>query len=382
MKKEITGFFIFSAITMTSQATTFTSVEQPINEAQACLLPPKIDGRISLKPNCTYIGSLIVDGPVSSLDCRNSKILGNKDLTYGITVNIDSQTKNIEIKNCNIEKFPKSGILIKSTNSSEAHVEENTFPIVTVKDSTIRFNGDVGVFLGKGVSNVLVKNNEILGNRGPGIYLEYESKNNTILENKIYNNGLDPKGRNEWPYIREGMSIDSSAYNLIKGNMFSKNGYGAIFLYKNCGERNGPARIQPSQQNLIISNKIENEINGIWVAQRQSQDLSKMRCSDEYYAENKYALDKAPNNKIIKNLIAATINPIIVEDDDNEVAENEIFSTGKFCIKVGAIYRYTYLNHPVQNTIITANKCTLENNLQENNGFLLEKSSSSTIINE
>jgi parallel beta-helix repeat protein len=74
-----------------------------------------------------------------------------------------------------------------------------------------------------------------------------------------------------WGTGREGLSIDGSRFNRIANNRFSGNAYGAIFLYKNCGEyvNSRPERWwhrrYGADGNLIEDNTITGGTNGILV---------------------------------------------------------------------------------------------------------------------
>jgi len=73
---------------------------------------------------------------------------------------------------------------------------------------------------------------------------------------------------------REGIAIDSSAYNIIDNNVFYKNKRGGVFLYKNAYEKSwGTApRVQHSDANTIVNNLFVDEPTGVFVASRASRE--------------------------------------------------------------------------------------------------------------
>ena len=89
-----------------------------------------------------------------------------------------------------------------------------------------------------------------------------------------------------WGIGREGISIDGSRRNLVAGNSFEGNSAGGIFLYTNCGEyvNSRPERWferrYGADDNVIVANRFEGGVNGVWVGSRMGESTLPMECSD------------------------------------------------------------------------------------------------------
>jgi parallel beta-helix repeat protein len=179
----------------------------------------------------------------------------------------------------------------------------------------------------------------VSGSLRVGIYLERESKYNTIKNSKVYNNGL---GNNE-DYYREGIAIDSSSHNNLVNNEIYNNKLAGITLYKNCGEC--PAqiiRLQQSnyntlQNNEIYNNGIGNQSVGIWIASRQGNYYS--CCADDDYGETNRYFDYARYNIIKGNNIYNQYDAIKVQDDYNYIYENIFYDNSNLDTWVGSDFK-------------------------------------------
>jgi parallel beta-helix repeat protein len=118
------------------------------------------------------------------------------------------------------------------------------------------------------------------------IYLDTYSHHAEITHNLFSRNGDDyfiKKWGVSVPYSRESIAVDNSSNNVITNNTFDGSVRGGIYLYKNCGEANGPQgqatpREGGSNDNVISDNCFRNfkpnrlfpkEEPAIWIASRR-----------------------------------------------------------------------------------------------------------------
>lgn len=183
-------------------------------------------------------------------------------------------------------------------------------------------SGRVGIYFDDYVTDSTLSNSTVQQSYMSGIYLEHSSRNNRIINNRIVNNGHESLGRGK----REGLAVDSSANNLIEGNLFKGNGAGGVFLYKNCGEHYSSGksviRWQHSDHNIIRNNTFTDEQIGIWLASRQSRDLSGFDCGNKPKDNSgQYFADYADNNILEGNKFIGTRVDIKDEGVGNRVSE-------------------------------------------------------------
>lgn len=290
--------------------------------------PTSQGGVISLDSTCTYTGTIKILQSNTKLQCNGAVLKGEKGDKYGIFIR-GVGLRNIEVSNCRLRGYDKAAVMITSGLSGEelARDRDKSYMLapsnVTLDGLDVIGSRGNGVHFNAYVNHSTLKRSTIAKSRGVGVYLGQSSQNISILDNKfLENGGVDkPKG------FREALAVDSSAKNIIKGNTFSKNAAGAIFLYKNCGEKfdrpGAVLRWQSSNDNLIVSNVFKDEKIGVWVASRQSRDLSKWRCGDRpVTADGKFYKDYADNNRIEKNVFCRNGQSVRVEGDNNLIAGN------------------------------------------------------------
>ncbi|MBB5421871.1 parallel beta-helix repeat protein [Paraburkholderia sp. JPY158] len=312
-----------------------------------------ISGNVRLSPQCRYTTTLLITRSNTVLDCQGATIDGEGKRQTGIEV--DSQgvpLHNVEIRNCLIVNARGQGVEVgwsaPDRAKAEAHDREALYHLtptdVRLRNVTVRNAGNVGIYIDDYVTHALIDHSEVNGSGSVGIYVEHSSRWNTVQDSVIEGNGVKQP--------REGIAIDSSMGNTVRYNRISGNAGGGIFLYRNCSEHyledgKQVKRWQSSDLNKVEDNDISGGKAGVWIASRQSIDLQNMQCGNGYYAQGKYTLDSAKDNKIVGNRIHEVDYGVIVEDDNNLVQGNTfrfIHSTG---IKVGSIPRDQFLKKPV-----------------------------------
>lgn len=305
------------------------------SNVKVCDFPPdgvKSGGVVELNGDCTYHTNIYITESNTELDCNHATIDGRGILSNGIMViGKGRPVRNIIIKNCHVIGFKHSGIGVTSGVSPEKlsvvhDINFNNSPSnIKIIGSHVEYNGGVGIYIDDYVTNATIEQTKINNNGGVGIYLDQSSQKNKIINNRIEKNGFLPDGEP----VREGLAIDSSAHNLIIGNVFSGNSRGGIYLYKNCGEQYSKGRSvirwQHSDYNIIENNEFYNQPVGVWIASRQSMNLSKWDCGDKPMKSNKaYYEDFANNNSVIKNSFCNNTKAVIIEGDYNKIISNEV----------------------------------------------------------
>ena len=262
---------------------------------------------------------------------------------------------------------------------------------VIIENVEVRDSENVGIYLHQHTVGVTIRNSIIEGSSSAGLFLPGYGRHHHIDNNLIENNGhIKPDGipRIGW-YRREGIAIDGSSEHLITNNDIVGNSLGGILLYKNCWEHkdtnpNSAPRTEHARASEIIGNRFGDQPFGIWVASRQSRDLTQMECGDPTH-DNPIAIntlfhptysdypsaytrdyilafnmvsswpDFAEENKIRDNIFDQhSRGGIRVEDDETEITGNLFIGDFDY-IFVGAPFRARLDNHPVLDTLIRNN---------------------------
>lgn len=342
----------------------------PTTSHRACVSPPLSDikGVVRLDPYCIYTTTAVIRHGNSELDCQDSVI--DPGSLKGYVILIDSGGKkmtNVTIRNCIIRNSDAIGIVIAWKAPDRAKAEKYSKEDIYARSprniriiNTRLENTYTGIYIDDYVSDVMLSNVSLVRSKAMGVYLEHSSRNVTI-ENSLFED-------NSWGKKREALAIDSSAGNVIRGNVFRRNKAGGIFLYKNCFEKsntdkNQVARWQGANGNLIENNIFEDEPIGVWIASRQSLDLRKLDCGDPYY-EGRFVVDHANGNIVKGNMFRRIGRGVLVEDDDNMVVGNVFEQTGEVCVRVGSEPRARYLSRPVSGVAVDSNRCDLRGDSQ------------------
>lgn len=315
------------ALTSVSSCALTSQTNEP-----TCHLPnaANLQGNIRLQAHCVYPQSLQITHSNTHLDCQGATLDGDNRLAFGILINSQGQPlENVSVKHCRFLNFTHSGIRITSdipANKLSANHQDNyhrTPTKVLLEHVDVQGSGRVGIYFDDYVTDSTLKDSTVSNSFMSGIYLEHSSRNNRILNNHIVNNGHEGFGKGK----REGLAVDSSANNLIEGNRFESNGAGGVFLYKNCGEHfssgKSVIRWQHSDHNQIRNNTFINEPVGIWLASRQTRDLSGFDCGDkpkDY--SGKYFADFADNNVVDGNRSEGTKVGVRDEGRGNRIELN------------------------------------------------------------
>ncbi len=298
----------------------------PSMHSHECELP-EVRGNTTLSPHCVYKEAVIITSSNTTLDCRGAVLEGDNERPFGILINSKGKPlSDVTVRNCKVRHFTRSGIRITSdiaANKLSPNHEENyrrTPTRITLENVEVSGSGRVGIYFDDYVTHSTLSHSIVRDSYMSGIYLEHSSRNNKVVDNQIIDNGHERFGKGK----REGLAVDSSAYNLIEGNRFESNGAGGVFLYKNCGEHfstgKSVIRWQHSDYNVIRNNTFVNEPVGIWLASRQNRDLSGFDCGDKPREGSlKFYSDYADNNVVGQNQFLKVKNLVINDGKHNSL---------------------------------------------------------------
>lgn len=320
-----------------------------------------------LDPACTHQASLRIGASNLTLDCRGSRIdAGGRRV--GIEIGGKASVSDVTVRDCHVLNA-KTGIYVGLTGSDAKKAQQysreelyaRTPHRIRIENGSVHNSSNVGIFVDDYASEITVQGTRITDSGSTGIYLTHSTRRNNILNSTLSGNGYGKfPGLRLGEARREAIAVDSSAHNRIEGNHIHDNAAGGIFLYKNCHEqaRSNPASVprwQAADHNLIRGNTFENEKVGVWLASRQSRDLSAWDCGDRPYLENRYFPDYARHNRVEANTFRRVRTGIIVEDDDNALIGNRFVET-VMPIEIGARLREQALGKKVERTQIQDNK--------------------------
>ena len=298
----------------------------PSMHSHECELP-EVRGNTTLSPHCVYKEAVIITSSNTTLDCRGAVLEGDNERPFGIMINSKGKPlSDVTVRNCKVRHFTRSGIRITSdiaANKLSPNHEKNyrrTPTRITLENVEVTGSGRVGIYFDDYVTHSTLSHSIVRDSYMSGIYLEHSSRNNKVVDNQIIDNGHERFGKGK----REGLAVDSSAYNLIEGNRFESNGAGGVFLYKNCGEHfstgKSVIRWQHSDYNIIRNNTFVNEPVGIWLASRQNRDLSGFDCGDKPREGSlKFYPDYADNNVVGQNQFLKVKNLVINDGKHNSL---------------------------------------------------------------
>ncbi len=278
---------------------------------RTCKVPPIAAGTVTLPNDCVYDSAIIVETSGVTLDCNGAQLSDGK----GILVRGDIE--DVRVENCWLDGT--SGMSVSPParlpdESEDAWRQRSPKRVVISHVSVLRAKGS-GVFIGPAVDGVVLEGSIIEGSESAGVYLEHGTEHAKIRGNLIRANGHRSKGfdRTEWTR-REGVAVDASAMNEIEDNRFEANGFGGVFLYKNCHEHSttdtkSPPRPLHAHSNVIRRNVFVDMPIGVWIASRQARDLGAWDCGDAspYAPQNPIPLAEAfpPGYPMFRSTIPA-----------------------------------------------------------------------------
>lgn len=339
-----------------------------------------------LDPACTYTGGLEIGTSHVTLDCRGAHIedpTGTARRGILISAPNDVALTDVTVRNCVVKGFLNTIRVSRPdfrTLPPGAEYDAAFSDIVIEASNLYRSRGS-GIFVDAYVTGVTIRGVEVAGAGSVGIYLEAGSKDNVVEHSWVRRNGYADVAPEGVPFMigttpvryrstgREGIAVDGSRDNVIRGNVIAANAAGAIFLYKNCGEyvTERPASWWPRRYgatgNLIEGNIINNHDDGVWVGSRQAENQEFMDCSDTPVVTGSLRRiydDPASDNVVRGNRFHEVTRGVRVEDDRTRVEGNRFTGTDPdaTAVLVGSMYR-TARGRPVQGTEVVDNEADL-----------------------
>ena len=342
-----------------------------------------------LDPSCTYHGGFDVRASDVTLDCRGALVSDTVGGGRGIEISTpaDVSMSAVTVRGCRVEGFLNS---IRVTRIGFRQLAagqefEHTLDDVVIEDSELYGSRGVGVFVDGYVSDVTLRRLHIHDAGSTGIYLEAGSRANTVVDNDLVHNGYrenGPEGQlvtiagtqfRYWGTGREGLAIDGSSDNLVRGNRFDGNSAGGIFVYTNCGEyvNERPAswyeRRYGAERNVIEANEFLGGTTGVWVGSRMGENTYPMDCSQPAYASGslyRVVLDRAADTTVRANSFLDVTYGVRVEDDRATVEGNRFVASDDthHAIVVGTRVRTSVLGRPVTGATIVDNRAEIVGN--------------------
>ena len=337
-----------------------------------------------LDPACVYRAGFDITASDVEFDCRGARVEDvDRTLRIGILVTApaDVPLSHIRVRNCVVKGFNNNMRVTREGFKQLARGAEyeNGFQDIVLENNHLYSSRGSGIFVDGYVTGVTMRDMDIAGSGGVGIYLEAGSKGSTVEGNHLHRNGFAGTGPEGTVFDlgggtlvryqstgREGLAIDGSSDNRVVGNRFEDNANGAILVYKNCGEyvtlrpQSWWTRPYGADRNLIEGNVISREDQGVWVGSRMSENQLVMDCSDPAYVDGpgqRIHEDQADGNFVRDNDFHDVRWGVRVEDDATLVVDNR-FTAGDpagASVLIGTEYRTTELDRPVAGTRVTGN---------------------------
>ncbi len=232
---------------------------------------------VKLPSTAQVTKSVVLAGPAASnvvLDCNGATLASATGVGLHIrslrdATGVSRPVENVVVKNCIID----GSVRVRGDLTSAAFLESASMPGHTARAQAaaphrvlldglrIRTNDAPALYVYPGVVGVTLRGSHLSGSTGtgPGVYLDAESAGHTLVGNTF-----------DVSTAREVLAIDGSANNTVADNVFKNVRNGAIFLYRNCGERGVP-RHQTPNHNQLMNNYLEGESSSaplIWVGSR------------------------------------------------------------------------------------------------------------------
>lgn len=325
----------------------------------------KVSGQLTLDPSESYLATEFHIGDSgTTLDCQGAVIDGQNQAQIGVRIMNDGQPlRDVTVKNCMFKNYTSGAVRInwkgndrRKLKYSVAERYRRAPQQIQLKNLRVEDVGRVAVYVDDYVSDVLIDGLTVRRAGGVAVYLEHHSRRTTVQNSLFEKNGFR-QGRG----IREGLAIDSSMDNVIRNNIFKGNAKGGVFLYKNCGEQfsagKSVLRTDYASRNLIEGNAFIDMPRGVWIASRQSRNLSKWDCGDTPLDDSKtYYEDFARYNTVKANRFCGVADPVVVEDNHNTVTDNRYDKAQQEFLTITHPPRERLRGQPVVGTVARNNQ--------------------------
>ncbi len=316
-------------------ADVYAAVKAPATQQAASV---EVGCDLTLAPTDVITKRLVFSGTKTSgvtLDCKGATLDGSRgSINFGKpTVLIRSlkgkdgnwsPPSNITVRNCVIKGALRlqglgtngqaKAVQVSSLTADHTAFAQAAAPShISLSALTFIADGRVPLYIGPGVTGVRLEKSTLMGrSNGPALYLDAESAENTISDNRF---AVESR--------REQIAIDGSAKNMISGNVFDDPAAGGIFLYRNCGE-GGTIRHQKPQYNTISGNTFKYQLAfmakpAVWLNSRNGAQRYCFRDPAHPFGSSLSSLDFAQSNTVTGNRLIGGEAPLVRNSDPSNV---------------------------------------------------------------
>ncbi len=325
----------------------------------------QVMGHMTLDPTQHYVATEFhIAKSSTTLDCQGAVLDGQDKAQIGVRImTYGEPLRDVTIQNCHFKNYTSGAVRVTWNGDDTRKLD---YPIaeryrrapqqISLKNITVERVGRVAVYIDDYVQDVLIDGLAVSRAGGVAVYLEHHSRRTTVQNSLFEQNGFR-QGR----AVREGLAIDSSMDNVIRNNIFKGNAKGGVFLYKNCGEQfsagKSVLRTDYASRNLIEGNAFIDMPRGVWIASRQSRNLSKWDCGDTPLDDSKtYYEDFARYNTVKANRFCGVADPVVVEDNHNTVTDNRYDKAQQKFLTITHPPRERLRGQPVVGTVQSNNQ--------------------------
>lgn len=362
---------------------------------------------VRLTEKCTFSGAnILIAASNVQLRCNHSTFDGLEQMKYGLRLPQRSNTttasasmtpiiRNVSVDRCTFQNFTVSGVYL--TNRYNRHNADDQllydFILGTeygngaggepawdlpgtpswsdylrdwspsgfyLGDITVKNTRNAAIYIHDHLHDIDINRLHAINTR-IGVYLEHGSRDNTVRNSCFHDQNVSAGSP------REYIAIDSSARNRIESNLFYRNHYGAVRLYKNCSEhalteahqffRRQHANLNTIGGNVIVGGDTgEFDYAGISIASRQWSPNTDKECGDASVSPDPDLVppadpndlryrDYAEQNVVVANVFFAPGLGVSVKDDRNTVYANVFYTPRSHvekAVRVGQARDLTY----------------------------------------
>jgi hypothetical protein len=172
----------------------------------------------------------------------------------------------------------------------------------------------IPLYVSVGVTEVELIDSTVSGrSASTAIYLDAESSHNTIVGNTI---SLSSQAR-------EQIAIDGSAHNRIERNVFENSTFGAVHIYRNCGEEGGIRHLEPTL-NAIRDNTFRLRSASkrplVWVS---SRDTTEPQWREFCALDDGFGLGSSADDRSLANDNSVTYNTFVGVEGEEAIKIGE-----------------------------------------------------------
>lgn len=170
-----------------------------------------------------------------ALDCGGTRFSGSSPRGAegaGLELDRSLQIRNVRVRDCGFHAY-ETGVRLTGTNVvAEAGSGPNR---IRLTDVEVVDSHGVGVYIGPHSRDIDLRHLTVRRSGTVGIYIDAETRRVRVTRSRIEDNGSTRCRPG-----REGVAIDAASDVLIAENIFERNRYAGVAVYRNCGESGSP----------------------------------------------------------------------------------------------------------------------------------------------